>query len=102
MIAHAVDVTRRSLSHAAKRSKTTVFLFIVILYSTKRPETARLVSHSRQAVENDCFQKKFFLSLSKKILKMEFRCDHGEHSLQVSAKSIKGSGCGIEWVKGLK
>jgi hypothetical protein len=30
---------------------------------------------------------------------MEFRFDPGEHSLKVSAKSIEGSGCGVEWVK---
>ncbi len=30
---------------------------------------------------------------------MEFHFDPGEHSLQVSAKFIEESGCGVEWVK---
>jgi hypothetical protein len=30
---------------------------------------------------------------------MEFHFDPGEHSLQVSAKSIEENGCGVEWVK---
>ncbi len=30
---------------------------------------------------------------------MEFHFDPGEHSVQVSAKSIEESGCGVEWVK---
>jgi hypothetical protein len=29
---------------------------------------------------------------------MEFHFDPGEHSVQVSAKSIEESGCGVEWV----
>jgi hypothetical protein len=29
---------------------------------------------------------------------MEFNFDPGKHSLQVSAKSIEESGCGVEWV----
>jgi hypothetical protein len=60
--------------------------------------TTRSVSHSRQAVENDHLKKNFICPFKKKI-KLEFRFDPGEHSLQVSAKSIEGSGCGVEWVK---
>jgi hypothetical protein len=55
-----------------------------------------LVSHSRRAVANDRFKKNFYLSLKKKIQKLEFHVDLGEHSLQVSAKSIEESGCGVE------
>jgi hypothetical protein len=60
--------------------------------------TARLLSHSHQAVANDSL-KFFYLSFTKKNNKMEFHFDPGEHSLQVSAKSIEESGCGVEWVK---
>jgi hypothetical protein len=41
----------------------------------------------------------FICPFKNKIKKLEFRIDPGEHSLQVSAKSIEGSGCGVEWVK---
>jgi hypothetical protein len=29
---------------------------------------------------------------------MEFHFDPREHSLQVSAKAVEGSGCGVEWI----
>jgi hypothetical protein len=43
---------------------------------------------------------KFFICpFKKKTKKLEFHYDPGEHSLQVSAKSIEERGCGVEWVK---
>jgi hypothetical protein len=46
-------------------------------------------------------QKKIFCPLKKGIKNWNF-FHPGEHSLQVSAKSIKGHGCGIEWVNNQK
>jgi hypothetical protein len=64
MTAQVVDVTGRSLSNAANRSKTTAFCVFCVLYSAERSEsTAQLVSHSRRAVENDRFKQNFYLSL---------------------------------------
>ncbi len=50
-------------------------------------------------MENDRFKRIFFCLFKQKVKKLEFSFDPGEHSLQVSAKFIKGSGCGVEWVK---
>jgi hypothetical protein len=43
MTAIAVDVTARSLSHAAKRSKTTAFRYFFILYNAKAVGNDRAV-----------------------------------------------------------
>jgi hypothetical protein len=72
----------------------TAFCFFFILCSTKRLETTALVPRGQKTTTS----QKLFLFLTKNN-KMEFRFDPGEHSLQVSAKSIAGSGCGVEWVK---
>jgi hypothetical protein len=53
----------------------------------------------RRAFANDRLKKNFICPFKKKNKKMEFYFDPGEYSLQVSAKSIEESGCGVEWVK---
>jgi hypothetical protein len=95
MTAQAVNMTARLLSQAAKRSKTTTFCYFFTLYSANAVGNDRAVNI---ALANDRLQK--FLSVPlKKNQKLEFHFDPGEHSLQVSVKSIEKSGCGVELVK---
>jgi hypothetical protein len=99
MTAQAVDVTARSLSHAAKRSKTTVFCYFFTLYSAKAVGNDRAVGIALAPSGRKRPLKKKILGIPlKKNIKLEFHFDPGKHSLQVSAKSIEESGCGVEWV----
>jgi hypothetical protein len=73
----AFDVTGRSFS-------------ICNPYGVKQSETtAWLVSHSRQAVKNDRKKKNYW----NVVLTLE------SIPYKVPQKSVKGSGCGVEWVK---
>jgi hypothetical protein len=100
MTAQTVDVTARSLSHAAKPLKTTVFCYFFTLYSAKAVGNDRAVGSALALSGRKRPLKKNFLSVPlKKNKKLEFHFDPGKHSLQVSAKSIEESGCGVEWVK---
>jgi hypothetical protein len=73
MAAKAVNVTARSLSHAAKHSKTTVFCYFFILYIAKAVGndlavgTALAPSGRKRPPEKICY-----LSLEKTNLKQEF------------------------------
>jgi hypothetical protein len=99
MAVQAVDMTARSLSHAAKRSKTTVFCYFFTLYSAKAVGNDRAVGIAlAPSCRKPPLKTKFLSVLKKKNIKLEFHFDPGEHSLQVSAKSIEESGCGVKWV----
>jgi hypothetical protein len=75
----------------------TTFCYFFILYSTKAVKNESAVDIAlAPSGRKQQFKLIFYLSLKKK--QLEFLFDPGEHSLQVSAKSNKGTGCGVEWV----